>query len=44
MEESLTLIWADCEGKVEKVRWVWPGRLHRAREVELSQVCVRQQW
>jgi len=40
MGKSLTLIWADCEDKVEKVRWVWPGRLHRTWEVELGQVCV----
>jgi hypothetical protein len=40
MGELLTLIWADREVKVEKVRWVWPGRLHRVREVELRQVCV----
>ena len=43
MGESLTLVWADCEVKIEQVRWVWPGRLHRAREVELGQVCVWQQ-
>lgn len=40
MGESLTLIWADCEVKIEKVRRVWPGCFHRAREVELGQVCV----